>query len=67
MSQNCKPTEGFQIKPTNQHLVSTGQRQPNSRIAPKVREQHPLQAQNCSDRSKSQMSNVTIKVEKEEV
>jgi hypothetical protein len=44
ISQNCKPTDGFQIKPTNPHLESMGQKQPNPRIAPKVREQHLLQA-----------------------
>jgi hypothetical protein len=68
MSQNSRPTEGFQPKPImNPHLGHPGQRQPNPRIAPKVREQGPLQAQNRPDRSKSQMSDITIKVEKEEV
>jgi len=68
MSKNYKPTEGFKPKPImNKHLGHLGQRQPNLRIAPKVREQDPLQAQNRPDRSQSQMSDITIKVEKEEV
>lgn len=39
MSQNSKPTEGFQPKPINhQHFGRQGQVQPNPQIAPKLQE-----------------------------
>lgn len=45
MSQNYKPTKGFQPKPINhQHFGRQGHVQPNPRIAPKLQENPVLRA-----------------------
>ena len=49
MSQNCKPTKGFQPKLTNQDLGSMVQRQPNGRITPKLQE-NPVDRNNTNRR-----------------
>lgn len=50
LGQTSKPTEGFQIKPTNPHLGRAGQRQPNPRVVPKLLE-NPADRNNMGQES----------------